>query len=112
MGPRCNRAFHFCQTPPFNACNVLKELAILQIHTIPHSVAMLSTTLDLVVVSIFFVWVAMVWVRKRQRRLPPGPLGYPFIGNLLDVPREKPWLRYVEWGALYRKYIAYYTRAP
>lgn len=68
---------------------------------------MLRSTLDLVVVSISFIWLATLWARKQKiGKLPPGPVGYPFIGNLLDVPRKKPWLRYAEWGALYREQTA------
>lgn len=31
--------------------------------------------------------------------LPPGPKGYPIIGNLLDEPSDgKPWVTYRQWG--------------
>ena len=29
--------------------------------------------------------------------LPPGPKGYPVIGNIFDMPVNKPWLVYEEW---------------
>ncbi|KAF8815533.1 hypothetical protein BYT27DRAFT_7045609, partial [Phlegmacium glaucopus] len=34
---------------------------------------------------------------------PPGPKGYPLIGNLLDMPIDKPWLVYEEWCKTYGK---------
>jgi hypothetical protein len=33
--------------------------------------------------------------------LPPGPKGYPVIGNLFDMPIDKPWLIYDEWCKTY-----------
>jgi hypothetical protein len=33
--------------------------------------------------------------------LPPGPKGYPLIGNLFDLPVNKAWLVYAEWSKIY-----------
>ena len=33
--------------------------------------------------------------------LPPGPKGYPLIGNLFDLPIHSPWLVYDEWSKIY-----------
>ena len=35
--------------------------------------------------------------------LPPGPKGYPLIGNLFDMPADKPWIVYDEWRKTYGK---------
>ena len=35
--------------------------------------------------------------------LPPGPKGYPLIGNLFDMPIDKPWIVYGEWRKIYGK---------
>jgi len=38
----------------------------------------------------------------RRLPLPPGPKGWPVIGNLLDVVAFKqPWIAYAEWGKRY-----------
>ena len=36
--------------------------------------------------------------------LPPGPKGYPLIGNIFDMPTEKPWVVYDEWRKTYGKF--------
>ena len=33
--------------------------------------------------------------------LPPGPKGYPLIGNLFDMPVDKSWVVYDEWRETY-----------
>ncbi|KAI0052441.1 cytochrome P450 [Auriscalpium vulgare] len=51
------------------------------------------------------LYVLRAWARARRRAgrlpLPPGPPPLPVLGNLLDIPREKPWLTYTAWGKQY-----------
>ncbi|KAJ7138329.1 cytochrome P450 [Mycena epipterygia] len=37
----------------------------------------------------------------RQQRLPPGPSGYPLIGNMLNLPKENPWVGLSEMAKCY-----------
>ena len=37
--------------------------------------------------------------------LPPGPKGYPLIGNLFDFPLANPWLVYQKWCDIYGEYF-------
>ncbi|KAL1750225.1 cytochrome P450 [Schizophyllum commune] len=39
-------------------------------------------------------------IRRRRHRapLPPGPKGWPIIGNLLDIPSTYEWEKYMQWA--------------
>ena len=39
--------------------------------------------------------------RLRGFKLPPGPRGWPIIGNLLDLPTEQAWVVYRDWSRTY-----------
>ncbi|KAG2347075.1 cytochrome P450 [Suillus weaverae] len=38
---------------------------------------------------------------KNPASYPPGPRGWPLIGNFQDMPHIKPWLTFAEWGKKY-----------
>jgi len=33
--------------------------------------------------------------------LPPGPIGLPLVGNILDMPASREWLTFAKWGEKY-----------
>lgn len=50
-------------------------------------------------------------VKKRhQSRLPPGPKGVPFLGNIYDVPAKEQWLTYARWSKEYgERYVSVFS---
>ena len=44
--------------------------------------------------------------------LPPGPKGYPLIGNLFDMPADKPWVVYDEWRKIYGEFFIINGMSP
>ncbi|KAK2460238.1 hypothetical protein APHAL10511_007627 [Amanita phalloides] len=42
--------------------------------------------------------VALAWRKKSHVLYPPGPPPKPIIGNALDIPSERPWVKYLEWS--------------
>lgn len=45
---------------------------------------------ELLLATALLAWAIAVLRRPARYKLPPGPPGYPVVGNFFDVPRQKP----------------------
>ncbi|KAG1745676.1 cytochrome P450 [Suillus lakei] len=59
------------------------------------------TWLDLCFAGVGAYLVKQVVTKNNPAPYPPGPRGWPLVGNVLDIPRTKPWLTFAEWGKKY-----------
>jgi len=63
---------------------------------------MSSTTVSAFPLALLAVLLVYVWKRRASTsQLPPGPPGYPIIGNVFDIPQDHAWLTYNEWAKKY-----------
>ena len=46
------------------------------------------------------------YLRSPWRKLPPGPPGYPFVGNAFQL-KDKQWLQFSNWRKIYGTVPAY-----
>ncbi|KAI9449566.1 cytochrome P450 [Lactarius psammicola] len=69
------------------------------------------TLTHIIDVSVFLFFLIVFHAIRRYRRrgitYPPGPPGWPIIGNILDVPAASPWLAHTEFSKKYG-HIVYY----
>ena len=84
-----------------------------------------SSTIDLLGVypnyKLAFLFLSVMLFRQLKKGrdgnpnglpLPPGPKGYPLIGNLFDMPADKPWVVYDEWRKTYGKPFTFNRLSP
>lgn len=51
-----------------------------------------------------FAFILLIYVVRRfftsnhRGSLPPGPPGWPLIGNLFDMPTQHQWQTFAQWG--------------
>ncbi|KAL4261036.1 cytochrome P450 family protein [Pleurotus pulmonarius] len=61
----------------------------------------------LIFLALLFALVGLQRWRKTRFPLPPGPSGYPIVGNLFDMPSEHHWVKYLHWSKEYKSDIIY-----
>lgn len=64
-----------------------------------------STTLVLALCVLIFTFLWLKWAYAVNPPLPPGPKGYPIIGNVYDVPSSMPWISFQKMAKIYGMYF-------
>jgi hypothetical protein len=59
-----------------------------------HKMLLLGILLDLIVLYV------VQYITSPYRKLPPGPRGYPILGNALEIQSHQ-WLKFIEWRKQY-----------
>lgn len=65
--------------------------------------SLLINCIDCLAISLFFYLLSLIRDNRRRGGLPypPGPPPWPIIGNILDIPKDAPWVAYVNMSRKY-----------
>jgi len=59
------------------------------------------SSIHLSLIALGVVLLVVAWSYFPKPKYHPGPTPLPLIGNLLQIPRETPWVTYKEWSEQY-----------
>ena len=84
----------FSPLTPGTLQDLKSSLLKLRLQAQDHGILLIGIILGLILLY------AVLYLKSPYRKLPPGPRGYPIIGNILDL-RSKPWIKFAEWRKNY-----------
>jgi hypothetical protein len=64
------------------------------------------------ILGLIVLYTARYYLASPYRKLPPGPRGYPIIGNLLEMRGSGQWLKFSEWQRKYGKFVTGHPLSP
>ncbi|KAJ7288668.1 cytochrome P450 [Mycena rebaudengoi] len=59
------------------------------------------TATDGVIAAVTVTICYYLYRRQNTLPLPPGPTGWPLVGNVLDMPKSHAWKTFAHWGEIY-----------
>ena len=73
----------------------------------PTASTLASISPQTLAVSLLALFAALLISRRQSSKgpLPPGPKGWPIIGNMLQLPKSRPWVKMEEWTREYGKSV-------
>lgn len=63
----------------------------------------LITILDVIALALTGLVIIRLYARNASTPLPPGPKGWPLLGNLLEIPTAKEWFAFAALGEKWGK---------
>lgn len=62
------------------------------------------------VAAIMLTWILVALISSgRRRHLPPGPRGWPIIGNVFDIPKLHAWKTFADWSKRWGKFHSVFS---
>ena len=55
-------------------------------------------------IGVILLYICSKTLKRSSLPVPPGPKKLPLLGNILDLPRNLQWLKFIEWGRQFSRF--------